>query len=430
VNPLHTRKHDARALSVASAALVIASIGVGSAAFAAPTPSPTTSSKPVACAPEDGVTASSVTVDLIMPKTGTAAPTYVGFDAAARLRIDQENAKGGVFGRKIKLNAVLDDQGSGAVQTGTAVKAIENDRVFGILATSPVETMYPYFKQKNIPVVGQRGALAYGTDRNAFGSNGAWSNRYSTTMWTTRLKVAGATRASAIGPGTGSGIVAANNVYGQYPIFGMAQAVKITDLSLGAFDGTSTALRLKQANADGVFSLLSTDGNISVYQAMKQQGFTPKGFIATGITDPAVVAKVGSAIEGMISGTYGAVPYNVPVPAMRTFIGAMKAAGLNPYTSVAPMGYISADLFIRGLKEAGKCLTRESFISKLRQVDNFTGSGLLPQKVSYRPGLTPNGNPPKCMWFSTVINGALVPDAKPTCGEKFYDMETNTLVAG
>ena len=426
----YVKRPTLRALSIAGVTVVAASLGVGTTAIGAPSPAPTSSMKQSPCPVEDGVTAGSVTVDLIMPKTGPSAPTYVGFDAAARLRIDQENAKGGVFGRKIKLNAVLDDQGSGALQTGIAVKAVEDDRVFGILATSPVETMYPYFKQKNIPIVGQRGALAYGTDRNAFGSNGAWSNRYSTTMWTTRLKMAGSARAAAIGPNSGSGIVAANNVYAQYPIFGMAQAVKITDLSLGAFDGTSTALRLKQANADGIFSLLSTDGNISVYQAMKQQGFTPKGFIATGITDPAVVAKVGPAIEGMISGTYGAVPYNVPVPAMRTFIAAMKAAGLNPYTAVAPMGYISADLFIRGLKEAGRCLTREGFITKLRQVDNFTGSGLLPQKVSYRPGLTPNGNPPKCMWFSTVVNGALVPDAKPTCGEKFYDMDTNTLVDG
>lgn len=430
MNPLRPRMHDGYALSVVSAALAIATISVGTAALAAPAPAPTSSSKPTTCPVEDGVTTNSVTVDLIMPKTGPSAPTYVGFDAAARLRIDQENAKGGVFGRKIRLNAVLDDQGSGAVQTGTAVKAIEDDRVFGVLVTSPVETMYPYFKQKNIPVVGQRGALAYGTDRNAFGSNGAWSNRYSTTMWTVRLKATGSNRASALGPNTGSGIVAANNVYAQYPIFGMNQALKITDLPLGAFDGTSTALRLKQANVDGIFSVLSNDGNIAVYQAMKQQGFTPKGFIATGITDPAIVARVGSAIDGMISGTYGAVPYNVPVPAMRTFISAMKTSGLNPYTAVAPMGYISADLFIRGLKEAGKCLTRENFISKLRQVNDFTGSGLLPQKVSYRPGLTPNGNPPKCMWFSTVVNGALVPDAKPTCGEKFYDMETNTLVDG
>jgi branched-chain amino acid transport system substrate-binding protein len=42
-------------------------------------------------------------------------------------------------------------------------------------------------------------------------------------------------------------------------------------------------------------------------------------------------------------------------------------------------GWLSADLFIRGLRAAGPCPTRESFISGLRAVKNYDGAGMTPQ---------------------------------------------------
>ena len=82
---------------------------------------------------------------------------------------------------------------------------------------------------------------------------------------------------------------------------------------------------------------------------------------------------------------------------------------------------------ITGLKKAGKCPTRQSFIDNLRKVTNFTANGMLPVPTSFAPGITPMGSPSKCTWFLTVKNGVPVPDPKVTCGV-LVDTSTNKVV--
>jgi len=118
----------------------------------------------------------------------------------------------------------------------------------------------------------------------------------------------------------------------------------------------------------------------------------------------------------------------VNIRGVKTFAAGMKAAGLNPYSASAPMGYVAADLLIRGLKEAGKCPTRALFIDKLRNVTNYDGGGLAPGKISFKPGITPNGTPSTCGYYLTVKGTDLVPDAKPTCGGKFIDTNTGKVL--
>jgi branched-chain amino acid transport system substrate-binding protein len=75
------------------------------------------------------------------------------------------------------------------------------------------------------------------------------------------------------------------------------------------------------------------------------------------------------------------------------------------------------DLMIEGLKRAGKCPTRQGFIDNLRKVTAFDAHGLVPEKISFGPGVTPMGSPAKCSWYITIKNGQPVPDPKPTCGK-------------
>ena len=78
---------------------------------------------------------------------------------------------------------------------------------------------------------------------------------------------------------------------------------------------------------------------------------------------------------------------------------------------------MAADLFIRGLKEAGPCASRSDFVTNLRAVTDYDGAGLSIAPVSFAQGLTPNGDPSKCQWFLEVKNGTFVPDAAATCGD-------------
>jgi len=390
-------------------------------------PGPAATAKPVICPETPGVTSTSINVGVITATSGPSSSSFTGFVEGARLRFAQENAKGGVNGRKINVT-VYDDQGSGAQQSSVATKAIQQDNQFGVVEASTVDTMMPVFKASNVPVVGLTNLPAHGTDRNVFGATGAFAPLYTTTTTAHKLATSGSVSVAVVNhnsPGAqaaGAGIVAA------LPLENLPLALRISDAPIGAYDATSTALRIKQSGADSVDAILTLDGSVSLITALAQQGVKLKAFMPAGLSDPLVVAKAPAALEGAIGATFGTVPAGVAGrPGLRTFVNGMKVAGANPYAVGSPIGFVSADTFIKGLQLAGKCPTREGFVSNLRKQTKITGAGMLPEPISYAPGLTPNGNPARCGWYMTVKSGAFVPDAQATCG-KLVEIATGKIV--
>ncbi|MDO9486528.1 MAG: ABC transporter substrate-binding protein, partial [Actinomycetota bacterium] len=108
---IRNRRRSAALAAGASASLVLAVMANGAAA--APTPAPTKAATNASCPATPGVTPTSINFGWIGPKTGAAAANYLYSAEGAQLRIDQENAKGGVNGRKI-LFKVYDDQSNGS----------------------------------------------------------------------------------------------------------------------------------------------------------------------------------------------------------------------------------------------------------------------------------------------------------------------------
>ena len=414
----------------ASASMLLAVMA--NSAVAAPTPAPSKATSNAACPATPGVTPTTVNFGWIGPKTGAAAANYIGSSEAAQLRVDQENAKGGVNGRKIVFK-VYDDQSNGSGQISAAQKAIQSDNIFGLTAQTNTTSMYATLKDQGIPVTGFSNP-AFGTDRNAFGETGATTSSnpaLASTGVLEKLKQMGVTKLANINHVSTGASASGNATAGLIPyVGGLTQVLRIADEPQGTHDATSTALRIKNSGADGAVIVGFIDGAISIMQALKQQGVTLKGVSIVGLSDPAVLKTSNGALEGALGTTYGSVPVGVNIPAVKTYANGMKAAGLNPYSSGAPMGFLGADLFIKGLKVAGKCPTRESFISNLRNVTNYDGAGLVPEKISFKPGLMPNGNPASCGWYLIAKGTDLVPDAKPTCGAKVIDTSTGKVVLG
>ena len=363
-------------------------------------------------------------------KTGPAATTFLGAQQGAQLRVDQENAKGGVNGRKIKLN-IYDDATNAAMQISEVQKAI-GDGVFGLTTTTSTVSMYPTLKAAGIPITGFSNP-AFGTDINAFGDAGATTSANPTianNLVLEKMKQQGATKIAIINHATASASASQNALANLVPLMGgMTVSLRIADSPPGAHDATSEALRIKNSGSDSVNYSGFIDGALSLAQALKQQGVTLKSFAVAGLSDPATLKSANGALDGALGQTYGTVPVGVNVRSVKTFASAMKAAGINPYLPAAPLGYVGADLFIKGLKVAGKCPTRETFISNLRKVTSYDGAGMLPGKVSFVPnGIMPNGNPITCNWFTSAKGTELIPDAKATCGGKYIDTTTGKVI--
>jgi len=431
---ISSKKSRTTALVVSglATAMVVSVAATGANAAPKPTPKPALSvaQKNAACAPTDGVTATSVSLGWIGPKTGAASANYIGSSQAAQLRIDQQNAKGGVNGRKLTMK-VFDDQSSPTSQVTVAQQAIQSDKVFGLTAQTSTVSMYPTLKEAGIPVTGFSNQ-AFNSDRNAFGATGAPAvPGVGSLLVIQKLKDMGVTAVANINHASAGATASGNTTSGLLKLVpGITESLRIADEPMSTHDATSTALRIKSTGSNGAIIVGYIEGGVSIAQALLQQGVKLKGMSIVGLSDPAVLKTTGAALDGALGTNYGTVPVGVNRAAVRTFSNGMRAAGLNPYSSAAPQGYLGADLLIRGLQEAGQCPTRALFIDKLRNVDKYNGGGLVPENISFRPGTTPNGNMPACTWFMIAKGDQLIPDANPTCGAKYVNTTTGAVVQG
>src|SRR3954463_7279056 len=100
-----------------------------------------------------GVAKDSVKLGFIWPGTGVASPSAEDSAKACQARVDAQNAKGGVNGRKIQLEAV-DDASSGANLTG-AQDLVKNRKVFAVVNNSSFAFLsYRYVKDSGVPLIG------------------------------------------------------------------------------------------------------------------------------------------------------------------------------------------------------------------------------------------------------------------------------------
>ena len=396
--------------AAASLCLTLAACGGGSTG--------TTSSTAANCSGETpGVTASEIKIGAMSPMTGPAAEHFLGFQDAVKARIDEQNAQGGVNGRKIVVVSG-DDQGDGARQVTTARSLIQDQQVFAIVATVRNDTMFPFLKQNNVPIFASPSVPAFGTDRNAFGISGAFAPDATSTAIADFMKAKGVTRLALTAHNTPGSTGGAKQAAVAAQAVNLAVGYSPTDIPVGSFDGTATALRIREDGDDGLYSPLLASSAVSLSTALNAQSVNLKAKMLTGIYDPKVLAQTGSALEGAWGFTTPMKPLELDDPAVKQYVKVMneRAAGWvsSPH---AGYGYVAADLFIHGLQLAGDCLTRDNYVNTLRESDGYDGNGLLYEKVQFKPGLTNNGNPPSCNWFVQVKGGAFTPEPQATCGK-------------
>jgi branched-chain amino acid transport system substrate-binding protein len=371
--------------------------------------------------PAPGVTDDSVKVAIIAPLTGPSASTFSGFADAVEARIDAFNEEGGLDGRTIEV-VREDDMGDGATQTTAARAAVQAEQVFGIITASRVDTMYDYLKGQNVPVLGNMTPLAYAEDENAFGYAGGSNIGWTTTNLAERMVEAGATNIAVIGhnsPAAVAGIDAFADTAGDV---GLDIGVTVTDIPLGSFDATATAIQLKEAGIDSIYGLTLADSAVSVIRALNAQGVELKTGNFFGLYDPVVANQVSDDIQGITTTATGLRPLEAGGEGVEQYLADMEKyrPDAEPAGGFTSGGYVSADLFIRGLEEAGDCLTRDSFISGLRAVDDFDGAGLTAaDNISFTGGLNPNGSDPynECEWYVTREGDAWVADDAAFCSD-------------
>jgi branched-chain amino acid transport system substrate-binding protein len=367
------------------------------------------------CNSTPGISDSTITLGLVFPKTGPAATTFADFDEAAQLRIREINALDGINGRKVRLN-VYDDRNDAAQQI-VAAKQIFKDGVFGVIAASQQQSMYPLLKQANVPIAGVPNLPPYATDLNVFGVTGAYSTGYTSTSAAQRFRKVKARSIATVSLKSPGSLIAAQGFVATLASQALKSALPIQTLTSSSSSTSAIAQAIVKAKADGVHVIAPATVGESLAKSLKRFGAEKTPVMVNGLIDPATVLEARGSLDGAIGVPYGFVPLQINTPEVKRYVAGMAEAGANAYSTFAPLGYIAADFMIAGLSASGECPTREDFIRIQRGVTDYTGGDMLPGKISFAPGVTPDGDPAKCSWFITVRGDSLLPDTGPTCGQ-------------
>jgi ABC-type branched-subunit amino acid transport system substrate-binding protein len=118
-------KLQRRTLIVSAAAVAVSSLAIASL--------------PANAAAEPGISATEIVLGMQLPQTGAASPGYNKVDDAMRAYFDYVNSKGGVNGRKIRLE-VKDDQYKAGLTITTASSLINNEKVFAMVGSIGTQT--------------------------------------------------------------------------------------------------------------------------------------------------------------------------------------------------------------------------------------------------------------------------------------------------
>ncbi len=374
-----------------------------------------------------GITADSITVGMVVPLTGSAAPTWgQGIVNGAKARLDQVNAQGGIDGRQLKL-VTEDDQSSPAQNLSAVQSLVQDQHSFAIFGTSSfMFGGYKYLHQNGIPVVGA-GVDGPEWYQQPNTNMVTWSQVQPAQAYTTLaqfVKDQGATTGGAIGYGispSSSGAAVAF-IKGAKTI-GLPAPYLNTSVPFGGVNVEPIALALKQQKVDGLYMAMDNNTNFAIVTAAKQTG--------ANVTVPVSATGYGQALLDQPTALAAAQggyfisqwqPTELQTPATINFANALKQ--YVGYTGVPgfdyAVGWLTADLMVTGLQGAGQNPTRASFLDYLHSLNAYTAGGLLPSPSNLT--LAAFGQPPQvsCYYMLKLEGNKFLPvpsSGKATCGQ-------------
>jgi branched-chain amino acid transport system substrate-binding protein len=330
-----------------------------------------------------GVTATQINVGALATLSTGIAADFAPIVPGVQAYFDMVNAHGGVDGRRLVLSHVLDDGGNPTTDLDLARTLVQQDHVFAIVG---VATAFfgaaPFLVQSGTPTFG------YATENNwtpapnlfaAYGSVLVYSS-------TTPDFVFVAKRLHA----TSAAVIAYDVPQSSDECQGAASAlaahgvrVSYTDLAVPyGSDLSSDVVHMKAAGVDFVVSCLDVPGNIDMSRLLQQNGLVGVKQLWLDGYDQTTLRQYASLMQN----TYFLVEH-VPFQAASQFPGTFPGLAsyideMNKYepkytlNEVAMDGWLSAALFVAGLRAVGPDLTQAKLVAAINHLKAFTAGGV------------------------------------------------------
>jgi branched-chain amino acid transport system substrate-binding protein len=335
---------------------------------------------------DPGVTDKAITLGYISSETGVAASASKGSETGCKARIGAENAKGGVNGRKLELEAI-DDKSS--ANLNAAKDLVENRNAFIVINDSAFAfTAYRYLNDAGVPMLGGGFDGSYYYEKGNESIISAYGDgtpvpgiTYDTVAKV--MKKLGAKKAGAIGYGVSpsSSETAKATVEYAIPAVGLEKGYLNTAVDFGTTDVAPIVLGIKNSGSDAVYLPLDTNTNIAVIQGLQQNNVEMKASVsATGYGQALLEQPAAQTLTKRDLFQTAYKPVELGGKDIKTFQQNLKKYG--GYTGVPGFGeytgYVSCDLAIVGLQAAGKNPTREGWVDGIRTANGgvYDNAGL------------------------------------------------------
>ena len=379
----------------------------------------------------EGVSDTSITVEGDIVKTSAIGYSQSLAEIGAKARFERANKDGGVNGRTIDYLGSVDNKLDPSQDLPTVKKIVQQDKAFAVVPLiSPVlSTGGKYLIDNKVPFFGWGITPSFCNGEYGFGFTGCLVPSNKDNL------VSGASAGlmqKLLGVEDGSGksvaIVSEDSTSGKFGVKVIEAAFKAykwnvvyakSAIPAGAAttDFTPYSQAILTSNAgkapDVVVHVTTAPNVIGLTQALKNSGF--KGPQENAVTyDPKYLATAQSrqALEGAyVFLQYGS--FQEDTEANKTMLADVKAVDpkQTELTQDIAIGYYSADIFLNGVKKAGKDLTRESFIKAMNDGEAYEVPGGI-GKISY-PDAHKNSVP--CGSLVQIVDGKYVSKVPLTC---------------
>ena len=362
-------------------------------------PAPTTTSEPVVAAPVDpypqrhdfvalegvsGVTDDEIRVAVI----GTGKNNILGtcilpcFHTGIQAYFDYVNDAGGVYGRRLVIGELLDDELGYNQQR--SLEVIDGDNSLAAFQATLVPSGWGDLHNAGVPtfVWNIHGAEVVDRD-NIFGNHviGCPTCTIRSFVWI--VSQAGATRVGLLGYGiTETSKVCARafadsiDLYG--PDLGMEVAYFNDNIAYGLPNGIGPEVtQMVDAGVDFIATCMDLNAMLTLAQELERQGVRDRiTMLHPNSYDQEFVAAAGDLFEGDYALlVFAAFEYEVDSPLRHAYDQWVPANG-GPVAEQTLVGWINADLFVTGLLEAGPEFDRQSIVNSLNQI-TYDAGGLI-----------------------------------------------------
>jgi len=328
----------------------------------------------------DGISSSEIRVGGVAALTGPLGDQYAPIFDGAEAYFDMINAQGGVDGRKIKLVAKLDDQTDAARNASQARALVEQHHVFAVIpVASPLFAGGRYLADHNIPTFGWHANPEWSPGQSMFGQDGSYIDFTGVvTAYGYLAHQTGAKKVAIVGYNVSQGRDCATSQEKSYRQYGVDVAFNDSSVSFGTTNLDADVQRIKDAGADFVSTCMDVSGNTLLSKTLHRAGMANvRQFWPTGY-DAEALAQFPDVYEGVYFRT-SFVPFEEASlsPGLTQFMTEMKKR--KPSTKLSEVvlaGWINADLFVSGLRAAGKDLTRQKLIDAINVMGSYTANGI------------------------------------------------------